>query len=262
MMAACGRRDFDVSVPIIQLLMERDQGVNVAYKAPPSWPRNLYSRLGLSRDTPIKNAASQPELLRLLVGAGAVLDAHIVVYAVEDWCDEIAGHLGEVWVRDLANNEDLRGLYHFSQFPCTTYFCPDSFTKAECSPEPPVTSGPLGIIDLVDTDSDTESDTEHGSACSSPFIEETFEQVRPYEFGGTGRVAQQVADILGCDGDDEDGETKGDAAATNDALSLNSLAAFSSQIAAVLQEVLDMGGDVNAPDTTGTKNGMQSLDVY
>ena len=107
MMAACGRRDFDVSVPIIQLLMERDQGVNVAYKAPPSWPRNLYSRLGLSRDTPIKNAASQPELLRLLVGAGATLDAHIVVYAVEDWCDEIAGHLGEVWVRDLANNEVL-----------------------------------------------------------------------------------------------------------------------------------------------------------
>ena len=221
MMAACGRRDFDVSLPIIKVLLERTQGANVAYKAPPSFPRHLCSRLGLSRDTPIKNAASQPELLRLLLGAGATLDAHIVVYAVEDWCDEIAGHLGEVWEKDLANNEDLRGLYHFSQFPCATDFCPDSFTKADCSPDPPVTPGLPGIIDLVDSDSDTESDTKNDSACSPPFIEETFEQVRPYEFGGTGRVAQKVADILGCDGDDEDGETKGDAAATDDALSLS-----------------------------------------
>ena len=170
MMAACGRRDFDVSLPIIKVLLERTQGANVAYKAPPSFPRHLCSRLGLSRDTPIKNAASQPELLRLLLGAGATLDAHIVVYAVEDWCDEIAGHLGEVWEKDLANNEDLRGLYHFSQFPCATDFCPDSFTKADCSPDPPVTPGLPGIIDLVDSDSDTESDTKNDSACSPPFI--------------------------------------------------------------------------------------------
>ena len=199
MMAACGRRDFDVSVPIIQLLMERDQGVNVAYKAPPSWPRNLYSRLGLSRDTPIKNAASQPELLRLLVGAGAVLDAHVVVYAVEDWCDEIAGHLGEAWAPEIDSTESERAKI-----------------------------------------------------------------MSPYAFGGA-RVAKEVADLLGSagggdeDDGDEDSETKGDnAAATNDAdsallsLGANPFAAFSSQIAAALQEVLDMGGDVNAPDTTGT----------
>ena len=190
MMAACGRRDFDVSVPIIQLLMERDQGVNVAYKAPPSWPRNLYSRLGLSRDTPIKNAASQPELLRLLVDAGAVLDAHVVVYAVEDWCDEIAEHLEDEW----ASKTDV--------------------------------AGSKRAVDYVDD----------GNAAAA----------------------------LNSGGDDGGGETKIDAAATTNKdnsaqAQARRFAGFSSQIAATLQEVLGLGGDVNARDATGTKrDGMNS----
>ena len=175
-----------MSISVIQLLLER--GANAAYQALPSSLLGegfLCSRLGLSRDTPIKNAASQPELLRLLIDAGATLDAHIVVYAVEDWCDEIAGHLGEVLVRDL--------------------------------------------------------------------------QMWARENVG------KVADILSCEGggdEDEDGETKGDAAATNEGANPFATSLFTSQIAAALQEVLDLGGGVNAPDTTGTCRGyMHSLEV-
>ena len=183
-MGACRRRDFDVSIPIITYLLE--EGASAAYQAPPNSLLDegfLCSRLGLSRDTPIKNAASQPELLRLLIDAGATLDAHIVVYAVEDWCDEIAKHLGEVLVRDL--------------------------------------------------------------------------QMWARENVG------KVADILSCEGGgDEDGETKGDEAATNEGANPFATSLFTSQIAAALQEVLDLGGGVNAPDTTGTcRDYMHSLEV-
>ena len=198
LMAACGRRDLEVSSSIVQILLE--QGASAC--TPPSSLLGeglLCSRLGLSRTAPIKKAASQPELLRLLIDAGVVLDTHVVVYAVEDWCDEIAGHLGEAWAPEIDSTESERAKI-----------------------------------------------------------------MSPYAFGGA-RVAKEVADLLGSagggdeDDGDEDSETKGDnAAATNDAdsallsLGANPFAAFSSQIAAALQEVLDMGGDVNAADTTGT----------
>ena len=230
LMGACSRRGLEVSIPIIKYLL--DNGANAAYRAPFSSLLGegfLCSRLGLSRDTPIKNAANQPELLHLLVDAGAVLDAHIVVYATEDWCDEIAGHLGIMWARDLANDKDL-----------SKFFVANS----------------LGMIDLADSDTSEDTSDEMGEA--------TVGAIRPFEFGA-GRVAKEVADLLGCvsggdkDDGDEDSETKGDnAAATNEAdsallsLGASPFAAFSSQIAATLREVLDMGGDVNAPDTTGT----------
>ena len=210
-MAACGRRDLEMSIPVVQLLLER--GANAAHQASPSSLLGegiLCSRLGLSRDTPIKNAASQPELLRLLTDAGAVMDAHVVAYAVEDWCDEIAGHLGEVWAPETGLTEIERA------------------------------------VDFGDDDV-------------------AFTITPPCELGAA-RVAQKVADILSCifscesgGGANGGGETKGDAAATNEAestqlsLDANPLAACSSQIVDALQEVLDMGGNVNAPDTTGTK---------
>lgn len=228
LMAACGRRDLEMSIPIVQFLLERCEITSspVAHLLGEGF---LCSRLGLSRDTPIKNAANQPELLHLLVDAGAVLDAHIVAYATEDWCDEIAGHLGIMWARDLANDKDL-----------SKFFVANS----------------LGMIDLADSDTSEDTSDEMGEA--------TVGAIRPFEFGA-GRVAKEVADLLGCvsggdeDDGDEDSETKGDnAAVTNEAdsallsLGASPFAAFSSQIAATLREVLDMGGDVNAPDTTGT----------
>ena len=212
LMAACGRRDLEMSIPIVQFLLERCEITSspVDHLLGEGF---LCSRLGLSRDTPIKNAASQPELLRLLVDAGAELDANVVVYAVEDWCDEIAEHLGEETALEI-----------------------DS-TKSERA---------------VDCDDD----------------EKVFETSLRCEFGA-GWVSQKVGNILSCEGGNDfgGGETKGDAAANEAASTLVSLgtspfAAFSSKIAAVLQEVLDMGGDVNAADATGTKrDGMHSLDV-
>ena len=217
LMAACGRRDLDMSIPVVQLLLER--GTSAAHQALPSSLLGegiLCSRLGLSRDTPIKNAASKPELLRLLVKAGATLETHILVYAVEDWCDEIAGHLGIAWASETSLTESERAVDY-------------------------------GDDDVAFT-------------------------ITPLCEFGAAQVAQQVADILNCGGggDDGGGETKGDAAATNEAesallsLGASPFAMFSSQIAATLREVLDMGGggDVNAPDTTGTKrDGMHSLDM-
>ena len=215
LMAACGRRDLEMSIPVVQLLLER--GANAAHQASPSSLLGegiLCSRLGLSRDTPIKNAASQPALLRLLTDAGATMDAHIVVYAVEDWCDKIAGHLGEAWASETGLTEIERA------------------------------------VDFGDDDV-------------------AFTITPPCELGAA-RVAQKVADILSCEGggDDDGGETKGDAATTNEAdstqlsLGTNPFTAFFSQIAAALQEVLDLGGDVNAPDKTGKKrDGMHSLDA-
>jgi hypothetical protein len=165
----------------------------------------LCSRLGLSRDTPIKNAASQPELLRLLVKAGATLETHIVVYAVEDWCDEIAEHLGIAWASET------------------------------------------GLIE-------SERSVDYGDDDVALTITPQF------EFGAA-RVAHKVGDILSYEGDgDEDGggESKGEAATTNEtnstlvSLDANPFTALSSQIVATLQEVLGLGGDVNAPDTGGT----------
>ena len=202
-MGACSRRDFEVSIPIITYLLE--EGANASHQAPPNsllGEGTLCSRLELSRDTPIKNAASKPELLRLLVDAGAALDANVVVYAVEDWCDEIAGHLGEMWARELAKS--------------------------------PISEIMLGLH----SETMGETTVTHGNA------------IRPFEFGA-GRVVKKVADILNCEGGgDEDGETKGDEAAMIEGA--NPFTTFTSQIAAALQEVLDMGGNVNAPDTAGT----------
>ena len=190
-MAACGRSDLEMSIPVVQLLLER--GANAANQASPSsllGEGTLCSRLGLSRDTPIKNAASQSELLRLLVDAGAVLDAHVVVYAVEDWCDEIAEHLEDEW----ASKTDV--------------------------------AGSKRAVDYVDD----------GNAAAA----------------------------LNSGGDDGGGETKIDAAATTNKdnsaqAQARRFAGFSSQIAATLQEVLGLGGDVNARDATGTKrDGMNS----
>ena len=190
-MSACGRRDLDEAIPIIQLLLQK--GATVAYKALPSSLLGegiLCSRLGLSRDTPIKNAASQPEVLRLLADAGAVLDAHVVAYAVEDWCDEIAEHLEDEW----ASKTDV--------------------------------AGSKRAVDYVDD----------GNAAAA----------------------------LNSGGDDGGGETKIDAAATTNKdnsaqAQARRFAGFSSQIAATLQEVLGLGGDVNARDATGTKrDGMNS----
>ena len=216
LMAACGRRDLEMSIPIVQFLLERCEITSspVAHLLGEGF---LCSRLGLSRDTPTKNAASQPELLRLLVDAGAELDANVVVYAVEDWCDEIAEHLRELG-KESAPEIDS--------------------TKSERA---------------VDCDDDAK----------------VFEISPRCEFGA-GWVSQKVGNILSCEGGNDfgGGETKGDAAANEAASTLVSLgtspfAAFSSKIAAVLQEVLDMGGDVNAADATGTKRDeMHSLDVW
>ena len=207
-MAACGRCDLEMLILVVQLLLER--GANASNQAPPNsllGEGTLCSRLGLSRDSPIKNAASQPELLHLLVEAVATLETHIVVYAVEDWCDAIAGHLGEAWASETGLTESERAVDY-------------------------------GDDDVALT-------------------------ITPQCEFGAAQFAQQVADILNCEGGGDDGgdETKGDAAATNEAesallsLGASPFAMFSSQIAATLREVLDMGGggDVNAPDTTGRK---------
>ena len=206
-MGACSRRDFEVSIPIITYLLE--EGANASHQAPPNsllGEGTLCSRLGLSRDTPIKNAASKPELLRLLVDAGAALDANVVVYAVEDWCDEIAGHLGIAWASETGLTESERSVEYG-----------DDDVALTISPQ-----------------------------C---------------EFGAA-QVAKQVGDILSYEGGGEDGgggESKGEAATTNEtsstlvSLDANPFNALSSQIVATLQEVLDLGGDVNAPDTTGKK---------
>ena len=106
LMAACGRRDLEVSIGIVQLLLKRG-GNSCTPTTSLLGQGTLCSRLGLSRTSPTNIAASQPELLRLLIDAGAVLDAHVVVYAVEDWCDEIAEHLLDAWASKFGRMGEL-----------------------------------------------------------------------------------------------------------------------------------------------------------
>ena len=298
-MAACGRSDLEMSIPVVQLLLE--EGASAAYQAPPNsllGEGTLCSRLGLSRDTPIKNAASQPELLRLLIDAGATLDAHVVVYAVEDWCDEIAGHLGKAWAPEIDSTESERAIRELMNQYLGVENTADSVRDclrmgtmlgARVSVEW-VQGGEryMGVVASYESeerkyevrydDGDVlRYSISDAGLCLSPkhdqhFIKtiapgpvgEYFDDdvdsriMSPYVFGA-GRVAKEVAYLLGsAGGGDDAGETKGDEAATNEAesallsLGVNPFAAFSSQIAAALQEVLDLGGDVNAPDTTGT----------
>ena len=201
LMAACSRLD-DASTPIIQLLLER--GANAAYQAPPSSLLGegiLCSRLGLSRTSPIKIVAGEPSLLRLLIGAGATLDAHVVVYAVESWCDVIAGNLGFAWASET------------------------SLTESESA------------VDAGDDD--------------------VALVITPRRELGAAWNTQNIMRVLSCD--DGGGESKDGALVTNEAVSdllplepvPLRVAVMSSHIATGLLELLDMGGDVNAPDTTG-----------
>ena len=201
LMAACSRLD-DASTPMIQLLLER--GANAAYQAPPSSLLGegiLCSRLGLSRSSPIKSAAGEPEFLRLLIDAGATLDAHVVVYAVESWCDIIAENLGVAWASET------------------------SLTESESA----VDAGGDDVA-LVTT---------------------------PRRELGAAWNTQNIMRVLSCD--DGGGESKDGALVTNEAVSdllplepvPLRVAVMSSHIATGLLELLDMGGDVNAPDTTG-----------
>ena len=201
LMAACGRLD-DASTPMIQLLLER--GANAAYQAPPSSLLGegiLCSRLGLSRTSPIKIVAGEPSLLRLLIGAGATLDAHVVVYAVESWCDIIAENLGVAWASETSLTESERA----------------------------VDAGGDDVA-LVTT---------------------------PRRELGAAWNTQNIMRVLSCD--DGGGESKDGAVVTNEAVSdllplepvPLRVAVASSHIATALLELLGMGGDVNAPDTTG-----------
>ena len=101
-MAACASQP----IPIVQLLLER--GTSATQEAAPSsllGQGTLCSRLGLSRNSPIKVAATRPEVLQLLLAAGATVDAHLVVYAVEVWCDDIATFLARDCVSDIDISE-------------------------------------------------------------------------------------------------------------------------------------------------------------
>ena len=212
-MAACGRLD-DASTPVIQLLLER--GANAAYQAPPSSLLGegiVCSRLGLSRTSPIKVAAGEPILLRLLIDAGATLDAHVVVYAVESWCDTIADHLGVAWASETSLTESERA----------------------------VDAGGDDVA-LV---------------------------ITPRRELGAARNTQKVMQVLSCD--DGGGESKNGAVVANEAASALvplepvplRVAALSSHIATGLLDLLGMGGDVNAPDTTGkTRDGMNLFRLF
>ena len=277
LMAACGRRDLEVSIGIVQLLLKRG-GNSCTPTTSLLGQGTLCSRLGLSRTSPTNIAASQPELLRLLIDAGAVLDAHVVVYAVEDWCDEIAEHLLDAWASkfgrmgelDVDGDEDFDNrLVDFFTAEFTKKYRKD-LTSSERALRRLRTACERAKHTLSSsTQAYIEIDSLfEGIDFKSTITRARFEELNRDYFRGIALemtpLGEFVANVLSDDGGG--GETKGEATPLNAgdiSLGVTPFAAFSSQIAATLQEVLDLGGNVNASTATGTKrDGIHSPDMW